>query len=219
MGGLFRIDGFLYRCINKMVDAVGLSLLWIITSLPVITLGASTAALYYTTHTVIRYDRGRIWPEYWKSFLGNFRQATSPWLLLMALAYILGLNGYSAYLICASGNGSPWILLAVLAPVVLVMMWAVYLFPLIARFHNTTRQTMKNCLLIAIRNLPWTILLVCMLLGSVMLVFIVPFAFAYIPVAYMLLSGSILERIFQKYMSPEDLAMEQERNKEDNYNG
>ena len=82
MGGLFRYDGLLFRFINKMVDAVGLSLLWLITSLPLITMGAATTALYYTTHKVIHYDRGRVWPEYWKCFLSGFKQATPLGLFL-----------------------------------------------------------------------------------------------------------------------------------------
>jgi hypothetical protein len=72
---------------------------------------------------------------------------------------------------------------------------------------------MKNSLLIAFRNIHWTILLMGMFVGSVYLVVVVPFAFVYIPEAYMFMSGWILEPIFQKYMTPEDLAKEQERDK------
>lgn len=211
--GLFRIDGFLYRAMNKLVDALGLSLLWLITSLPLVTIGASTAALYYTTHNVIRYDRGRVWSSYWKSFFGNFKQATPLWLLLVAFAYILGVNAYSTYMIYTAGNVSKWIFLVVLVPLALITMWAIYLFPLMARFQSTVRSLMKNSLLIAFRNIHWTILLMGMFVGSVYLVLVVPFAFVYIPEAYMFMSGWILEPIFQKYMTPEDLAKEQERNK------
>ena len=214
MGGLFRYDGFLFRFINKMVDAVGLSLLWLITSLPLITMGAATTALYYTTHKVIHYDRGRVWSEYWKCFLSSFKQATPLGLLMQVLIYLLGVNAYSSYIMVMSGNATLWIFLAVLIPLVLILMWAVYLFPLIARFHSTTKAVMKNCLLIALRNLPLTLLLVGLFVACVAVVFFVPLSFTYMPVAYMMLSSVILEKIFQKYMSPEDLAMEQERNKD-----
>lgn len=214
MGGLFRYDGFLFRFINKMVDAVGLSLLWLITSLPLVTMGAATTALYYTTHKVIHYDRGRVWSEYWKCFLSSFKQATPLGLLMQVLIYLLGVNAYSSYMMVMSGNATLWIFLAVLIPLVLFLMWAVYLFPLIARFHSTTKAVMKNCLLIALQNLPLTLLLVGLFVACVAVVFFVPLSFTYMPVAYMMLSSVILEKIFQKYMSPEDLAMEQERNKD-----
>lgn len=213
MRGLFDYDSPLSHYLNKMVDAVGLSLLWIITSLPLITMGAATAALYYTTNKVIRHDRGKLWTEYWKSFCDSFKQATPLWLLLMALAYILGTNGYWAYLIYESGESSGWIFLAVVIPVVLVLMWTAYLFPMIAKFQNTTKRLLKSSFLIAIRHLPSTVLLVCIFLVAALLVMIIPLALAFVPVVYMLFSGWILERIFPQYMSPEDLAMEQERNK------
>ena len=213
MGGLFRYDGLLFRFINKMVDAVGLSLLWLITSLPLITMGAATTALYYTTHKVIHYDRGRVWPEYWKCFLSSFKQATPLGLFLQVLIYLLGANAYSSYLMVMSGNATLWIFLTVLIPLVLILMWAVYLFPLIARFHSTTKAVMKNCLLIALWNLPLTLLLVGLFVACIAVVVFVPLSFTYMPVTYMLLSSVILEKIFPKYMTPEDLAREQERNK------
>ena len=213
MGGLFRYDGVLFRFINKMVDAVGLSLLWLITSLPLITMGAATTALYYTTHKVIHYDRGRVWPEYWKCFLSGFKQATPLGLFLQVLIYLLGANAYSSYLMVMSGNATLWIFLTVLIPLVLILMWAVYLFPLVARFHSTTKAVMKNCLLIALWNLPLTLLLVGLFVACVAVVVFVPLSFTYMPVTYMLLSSVILEKIFPKYMTPEDLAREQERNK------
>ena len=213
MGGLFRYDGLLFRFINKMVDAVGLSLLWLITSLPLITMGAATTALYYTTHKVIHYDRGRVWPEYWKCFLSGFKQATPLGLFLQVLIYLLGANAYSSYLMIMSGNATLWIFLTVLIPLVLILMWAVYLFPLVARFHSTTKAVMKNCLLIALWNLPLTLLLVGLFVACIAVVVFVPLSFTYMPVTYMLLSSVILEKIFPKYMTPEDLAREQERNK------
>ena len=213
MGSLFQVDGFLYRSINKIMDVIGLSLLWLITSLPIITIGASTSALYYTTYHSIRYDRGKVWSSYWKSFLGSFKQATIPWLLLMVFAYILGVNGYAAFMLYTVGNSSRWIFLPFLVSLFAILMWAVYVFPMVGRFQNPTKLVIKNSFLINLRNLPWSFLLACLCIISMVVVLLVPFALAYIPAAYMLISSFILERIFVKYMSPEDAAMERERNK------
>ena len=73
---------------------------------------------------------------------------------------------------------------------------------------------MKNGFLIALWNLPQTLLLVGLFVACIAVVIFVPLSFTYMPVAYMMLSGVILEKIFQRYMSPEDLAKEQERNKD-----
>ena len=73
---------------------------------------------------------------------------------------------------------------------------------------------MKNGFLIALWNLPRTLLLVGLFVACIAVVIFVPLSFTYMPVAYMMLSSVILEKIFQRYMSPEDLAKEQKRNKD-----
>ena len=46
MGGLFDYDSKLFQLLLRVSDLVALSLLWLLCSLPVITIGASTSALY-----------------------------------------------------------------------------------------------------------------------------------------------------------------------------
>ena len=45
MGGLFDYDSKLFQLLLRVSDLVALSLLWLLCSLPVITIGASTSAL------------------------------------------------------------------------------------------------------------------------------------------------------------------------------
>ena len=47
MGRFFNYDSPLFSSINKIVDCVFLSLLWFVFSIPIVTMGASTSALYY----------------------------------------------------------------------------------------------------------------------------------------------------------------------------
>lgn len=47
MFGLFKYDSPFVQICNKIVDCICLSVLWLVTSLPVLTIGASTTALYY----------------------------------------------------------------------------------------------------------------------------------------------------------------------------
>ena len=98
--------------------------------------------------------------------------------------------------------GKIYIVFAVL--MMFATMWAIYLFPYIARFENQTKMILKNAALIALGNLWKTLLLFVLLLAAVFI----------IPCVYMLLANFILEKIFQKYMSPEDLEAEKERNME-----
>ena len=158
MFGLFKYDGFVVQICNKITDCICISLLWLVTSIPIITIGAATTALYYAVNNSIRYDRGGIWRSYWRSFRGNFKQATVIWLLLLLVYGVFGASLYCTYRLCMNGllgKEMFYILLVVLA---LVMTWANMLFPYLAKFQNTTKMILKNCFGIGLLNLPIALL-------------------------------------------------------------
>ena len=88
MSGFFNADNKLWSATNSAVDAVLLNIMWLITCIPVFTVGAATTAFYYTTHKVIRNQRSSIWKEYWASFKANFKQATKTWLIFLVIFLI-----------------------------------------------------------------------------------------------------------------------------------
>jgi len=78
--GIFNIDNKFFRALNKLVDMVILSFCWIISCIPVFTIGAASTALYDTSRRVIHHDEGYVWRGYWHAFKVNFKQATKAWL-------------------------------------------------------------------------------------------------------------------------------------------
>ena len=208
MHGLFNYDGYVVQTANRIVDCVCLSFLWLIGSMPVITIGASTTALYYSMNKCVRRSEGGIWKTFWQSFRANFRQATGIWLILLPIYGILIASCYSAWLMSASGNLPKemfWFLLLVLT---LFFAWTCFLFPYLARFQNTTKMIFKNCLGIALLNFPMTLLHPVYLLIAVLLIVFFPLLVVCAPGIYMVLSCYTLESVFRKYMSEEDRARE-----------
>ena len=61
MGWLFDINNPVMRWIVKIFDCMCLSFLWVIASLPVFTIGASTTALFAAIHRYIRLEEGGLW--------------------------------------------------------------------------------------------------------------------------------------------------------------
>ena len=92
--------------------------------------------------------------------------------------------------------------------------WALYIFPYMARFENTTKQVLKNTAYIAVANLPKTIVMVVVLGAVVLTVYLFPVILVVIPAVFMLLINLLMEKVFRKYMSDEDLAAEEERDRE-----
>lgn len=204
MHGLFNYDGFVVQTANRITDCICLSLLWLVTSLPVVTIGASTTALYYAMNKCVRRGESGIWRTYWQSFRANFKQATGLWLILLPIYGILIASCYSAWLMGASGNLPKEMFYFLLLVLALFFTWSSFLFPYLARFQNTTRMVLKNCLGIALLNFPMALLHPVYLLIAVLSILLFPLMVLCAPGIYMVLSCYTLEPVFRKYMSEED---------------
>ena len=84
----FNEDNFLHQFFLFLGKLIALNLLWMITSLPVITMGASTTALYYCTLKLHKDKDITSWKAFGKSFRNNFLQSTAIWLLVLLAAEI-----------------------------------------------------------------------------------------------------------------------------------
>lgn len=82
---LFSIEGPIWRFFNFVYNLVVLHVLWIVYSLPVFTIGASTTALYYSCMKMLRTNEGYIHRNFHHSFKQNFKQSTIIWLGMVAL--------------------------------------------------------------------------------------------------------------------------------------
>ena len=92
MGGLFDYDSKLFQFLIRVCDLVFLSLLWIICSLPIITIGASTAALYYTTMKLVRQRGDSAVGMFFQSFKQNLKASLPVTLILLFVLYMLALD-------------------------------------------------------------------------------------------------------------------------------
>lgn len=159
MSNLFNLDGPVMQFITKMVYSVYLNLLWLICCLPVFTVGASTAALYYVSLKIVKNEEGNLTKAFFHSFKDNFRQGTQIWLILLGLGAVLGVDGYVLYHM--RFENAFWTLLTAVFIVAALAYGIVllYIFPLLARFSNTTKAMFKNSLMVGMRFLLCTVLM------------------------------------------------------------
>ena len=141
-GSLYdRIFGFLGQLI-------ALNLLWIVCSLPVITAGASTTALYYCTLKLHKDGDIRVFHDFFKSFKQNFKQSTLIWILMAAVAVFLYMEKES--LVTMPGSMPQifnYVILAVCIPLIAI---ALYIFPTVAAFENKTMTLITNAFYFAV---------------------------------------------------------------------
>ena len=159
MRNLLSPEGPLMSFLTKITYSAYLNILWFICCLPIVTAGASTTALFYVTLKVARNEEGRLTQAFFHSFKENFRQATKIWLILLALGIALAFDGYVFYHMRFENafwtNGTAVFIVALVAYAIVLM----YIFPLLARFHNTTLEMFKNSILIGMRFLLCTALM------------------------------------------------------------
>lgn len=159
MKGLLDIDGPVMQFITKIVYSAWLNILWMLCCLPIVTVGASTTALFYVTLKIAKNEEGNITRAFFRSFRENFRQATLVWLILLGAGVILGIDGYIFYhmrfdsVLWTFGTA---IFMVALAAYAIILM---YIFPLMARFDNTLWAMLKNSLMIGMRFLLCTVLM------------------------------------------------------------
>ena len=106
MGEIFNLDNKFFQAVGKLVDCVWLSLLWMLFSIPVFTVGAATTALYYSVNKSIRHGRGYAGREFWEGFRSNFKQATVIWLICIAMMAFIGSDCYIMYQYALEGERS-----------------------------------------------------------------------------------------------------------------
>lgn len=202
----FVIDSPFMRFMGKVGDILILNMLFVITSLPIVTIGTALSALYTVTLKIARGDDPSVIKDYFKAYRGNFKTATICWLI-MAISGILLIMDF--YLIGLLEKGSTYTIFRLLLAVILGV-WALlflYLFPYIARFENSCFNSFKNALFLSVAHIPVTLFMLIMSIGvfvltlfsarsfTISLIIWVFFGCAFLAYVYSL----FLSRVFAKY--------------------
>ena len=156
---LFDSDSPLIRGLSRMFDCMLLSVLTIICSLPVITVGAAVSACYdVMIRMALDRDNG-IWKPYFKALGKNFKKGTVIWLICLVGIVFIGANYYllSLEMEGISEGVRSVIMVIVLLLTVLMGFVLIYVFPLQARYENKVGTTLKNALFISIVQFPRSI--------------------------------------------------------------
>ena len=89
---IFSAENPVFRFISRIGDMFMLSFFWLITSLPVITLGASTTAAYDCAFKILRARDTNVFKDFFKSFKNNFKQATALWGIMLPIGAVIALD-------------------------------------------------------------------------------------------------------------------------------
>ena len=161
----FSYDSKFGQLFIKLAYGCCLNVLWLICCLPIVTIGASTTALYYTSFKIAKDEGSYITTMFFRSFKQNFKQATIIWLIMLVTGLIIGADAILLYRLRATSTGTAavvWTLLlaCVFAGMIAYVIELTYIFPLLSIASNTTANMFKNAFLIGTHYLFVTILVV-----------------------------------------------------------
>ena len=212
MSRAFNFEGPVFTFLSRLADLFWLNLLFIVCCIPVITIGAATTALYYVTLKMAKDEEGYITRSYFKSFKENFKQATVIWIgfLVVGMIMITDLrivNGGNTAEILGSPALGNVIMVAVFLMGIVILMVGTYIFPILAQFDNTIKNTAKNAFLISIRHLPYTIAMLFITAIPVVLIWFFPALFILVLIMFSAtayFNSKLFNKIFVLYMPKED---------------
>lgn len=196
MKGMFSIDNPVMAALSKATDHILLSAMWVLLTLPVVTAGPATCALYYTVRRSIRQDGPGMWSCFWEAFRQNFKQA-------LTLGMICGIPLVLWLVLIGFTPGFPWT--AFLPGVVILLVWQAYAQAYLARFVMPTVAVLKNSALIMVANLPQSLVVAVILVLSTVICVFAPIALFAVPAVTARMLEKLLDKVFRKYMSEEDI--------------
>ena len=185
MKTLLDIDNPVIRFIIKIFDCMVLSVLWAVFSLPIITMGAASTALYSAVYHHIRMEEGYLWKSFWTAFKENFKRSTLSWLPLLAMILFLVYDVVALRALIQNGNP-------------LGRLFGVIKDMLRFSFYLTMAHPLRSLgVLVAI----W---------GSAALILTVPGLAALLPAVACWISSILIEQVFMLHLRPENAEKKKE---------
>ena len=145
----------IFRVLGGLCNLIMVNLLFLATSLPIITIGASLTGLCRVTLKMVRHEEPSVVKDYFDVFKKHFKESTLTWLLVLFAGAFLTLD---LYVIFTKIDASykllqipVWIFVFIVASIF------IYSFPMISAYPDKVKRTWKNAILISISHFPVTI--------------------------------------------------------------
>lgn len=207
---LFNPDNAVFTFINKVLDAIALSLVWALCCLPILTIGPSCAGLYYAVVKSVRRQRGHAVTEFFRAFRQNFRQGLAAELIILAFAAMMFFSDFPLVLTFLDTKKIENVILLVLfmLKLFLVLGFACWIFPLMSRFRQKLLKLAETALFTAYRHFFSTLLMVCISAAAIFLMIWEPLLLIFVPGLAALLVSCLSEPVLRALCDPAELPQE-----------
>lgn len=201
---LFNPDNALMITVGQITDCIFLSLFWLLGCFPLVTAGASTAALYDAVWRGFRQGDKHSWQRFLQSFRQNLKPGLIPTAVFLAAGYLL-LRGMILLWNNAVYGTVSWAVFAAAAFLTVVVLGiGSILFPMLSRFENPAAVLLANTFRLGLAHLPGSVALGILNAFTVWLCLRYIFPLFFLPALTALISTVFIEPIFRPYMPKEE---------------
>ena len=203
MGNIFNPDSKFTHFTNKFSDLITLNLWFVLTSLPLITIGASATAMHYVLLRIYRDElEYSITKNFFRAFRENFRQATAIWIVYIVFGAVL-----FADLFFITNPGFLKILVTIVS--ILLILSLSWIFVLQSRYANPVHATIRNAVAFTILHPIDTVLMCALMLLPILLLISKPRAIPIVVICGFSLAGIIRAMIYGKVFSQNEVMDDQ----------
>lgn len=199
MSGFFNPDNWLWKFFGKAFDFFGLSSMWLLSSLFVVTIGPASIACYdAAAHCLVHGESNMA-----GRFFRTLKKELLPGILLTLIWGVIFFVLWTGFQIVKE-MGQPLITVAYYFSMFLPIAVLCWLTPIQSRFVYKIGQLHKMAFIFAIRYLPRTLLMAALSLVTLELCIDFPFFLIFLPGILVYLDALIIEKVFKKYMPEEE---------------
>lgn len=218
----FGLDGKLFKGLTKAGDFLILALITFIFCIPVVTIGASLTAAFYSGMKLVKDEENYVFKDFIKSFKENFVQGLIVEVILAIVGLVLFLDIRACAYWAFSGSGSMIGTIFMYAIVGCVIVWAgvvLYAFAMLSRYEDKAFTILKNSLILCVHHLPQTIIMMIATYG--LMLFSYKYFTAYIVTIPLILyiDSFIFTRIFKSLENTNEQRIQELKQAEDSKDG
>ena len=191
--------------LTEICDIILLNVLFLVSCIPIVTIGTAVSALYSVTLKMVRREYPAVWRAYLTAFRENFRQSTQLWLCVLAVFLVAGVDYVLLPILLPDFSG--WMRMILAVGCTLLFGFLLYGLPMQSRFVCTNTQLVKNAVKMFFGYFPTSVLLVAIHAILPVIFRISPVLFLTVSCGYLvcgfsvtaLLCSRLLNRIFRIY--------------------
>lgn len=204
LAAFFDAGNPVFKFLSTLLDLLILNVMFVISCIPIFTIGAAITSMQYVMITGWDTQNLGLFKMYVKSFKQNFKQSTIVWLIMLVAGAFFGFTGYLVYQQSKVDDGVLFMIFVIIFAIMCIVYLCIftYVWPLIAKFENNTKTTVKNALVLALSHLPSTLIVWLIFVVAAYFIAINPVVRAFAIVFLIAVVFYFQTRVFRNVLAP-----------------